>query len=120
MNILMLGPYRKDLVAFLSSYGDEIRTTEAPLTRDSQFISDIDLIVSYGYRHILKKDILEVFPNRAINLHISLLPWKDLITNPPILNTPVSSPSDVLYLSIIIPGVLSGPGKVSSPYVLSL
>ena len=73
MNILMLGPYRKDLVAFLSSYGDEIRTTEAPLTRDSQFISDIDLIVSYGYRHILKKDILEVFPNRAINLHISLL-----------------------------------------------
>lgn len=34
-----------------------------------------DFIVSYGYRHILKKDVLERYSDKAINLHTSLLPW---------------------------------------------
>jgi methionyl-tRNA formyltransferase len=34
-----------------------------------------DFIISYGYRHIIKNDILERFPNKAINLHISYLPY---------------------------------------------
>jgi UDP-2,4-diacetamido-2,4,6-trideoxy-beta-L-altropyranose hydrolase len=34
-----------------------------------------DFIISYNYRHILKSDILGKMKNRAINLHISLLPW---------------------------------------------
>jgi methionyl-tRNA formyltransferase len=37
--------------------------------------SDADFIISYGYRHILKKPILDKFKDRAINLHISYLPW---------------------------------------------
>jgi methionyl-tRNA formyltransferase len=31
--------------------------------------------VSYGYQHILPKTVLDRFPDRAINLHIALLPW---------------------------------------------
>lgn len=34
-----------------------------------------DLIISFGYRHLIKKDVIDYFPNRIINLHISLLPW---------------------------------------------
>jgi methionyl-tRNA formyltransferase len=75
MNILLLGPYRKDLIDFLSSFGDKITAAEAPMARDSEWFCKIDFIISYGYRHILKKDILDRFPNKAINLHISLLPW---------------------------------------------
>ena len=75
MNILLLGPYRKDLIDFLSSFGDEVATREAPLTTNSKCLCKIDFIISYGYRHILKKDILDKFLNKAINFHISLLPW---------------------------------------------
>jgi methionyl-tRNA formyltransferase len=34
-----------------------------------------DLIISYGYRKILTKDITDCFFNKIINLHISYLPW---------------------------------------------
>lgn len=33
-----------------------------------------DLVVSYNYKFIIKKEILNLLPNRVINLHISLLP----------------------------------------------
>ena len=75
MNILLLGPYRKDLIDFLSSFGDKVTTTEIPLTGDSECLFNSDFIISYGYSHILKKNILDRFPNKAINFHISLLPW---------------------------------------------
>lgn len=35
----------------------------------------IDFMVSYGYRHIINKPMIEYLQGRAINLHISLLPW---------------------------------------------
>jgi methionyl-tRNA formyltransferase len=34
-----------------------------------------DLIVSYNYKFIIKKEILDFFLKKAINLHISLLPY---------------------------------------------
>lgn len=34
-----------------------------------------DLVVSYGYRHILKKEVIESSNAPIINLHISYLPW---------------------------------------------
>ena len=75
MNILLLGPYRENFIDFLSSFGDQVATREAPLTGDSECLCNIDFIISYGYRHILKKDVLDNFLKKAINLHISLLPW---------------------------------------------
>jgi len=75
MNILLLGPYRKGLIGLLSSFGDKITITEALLASDSECLCNSDFIISYGYRHILKKEILDKFLNKAINFHISLLPW---------------------------------------------
>ena len=33
------------------------------------------LVISYNYRHIVGKDIIEMLQGRIINLHTSLLPW---------------------------------------------
>ena len=37
--------------------------------------TDYDLIISFGYRHIIKKELLTRFICPAINLHISFLPY---------------------------------------------
>lgn len=34
-----------------------------------------DILISYNYKYLIKQDVLDILPNRAINLHISLLPW---------------------------------------------
>jgi len=34
-----------------------------------------DFLISYNYKHIIREDILNLLPNRVINLHTSLLPW---------------------------------------------
>lgn len=34
-----------------------------------------ELIVSYNYKYIIKKEIIDYMNNKIINLHISLLPW---------------------------------------------
>jgi methionyl-tRNA formyltransferase len=44
---------------------------------DEKFQSTVgyDLVISYGYRHILKKEIIESSKAPIVNLHISYLPW---------------------------------------------
>lgn len=34
-----------------------------------------DLIISYNYKYIIKEEILDLLPERVINLHISFLPF---------------------------------------------
>lgn len=75
MNILLLGPPREALQPFLGSFGDRVENTDADLTACPESLSAADFIISYGYRFILKREVLDRFPGRAINLHISLLPW---------------------------------------------
>jgi methionyl-tRNA formyltransferase len=75
MNVLLLGPNRPDLVDFLQRCNDRVKNTEEKSLVDRDFLQDIEFIISYGYRHILKKELLDKFPEKAINVHISLLPW---------------------------------------------
>ncbi|MBL0385527.1 formyl transferase [Tumebacillus sp. ITR2] len=75
MKILLLGPERPEFVAYLRAKGDDVHVTEAPLHGTSELLEGVDFLISYGYRHILRADVLDRFPKRAINLHISLLPW---------------------------------------------
>ena len=37
--------------------------------------NNVDFIISYNYRTILKSELIELFPHKAINLHISYLPY---------------------------------------------
>lgn len=68
MKILVLSPYPRRLT-FLPD--DEIERTEGPITPSQA--ARHDMLVSYGYRHVLKPDVLAACP--AVNLHISYLPW---------------------------------------------
>jgi methionyl-tRNA formyltransferase len=72
MKILLLSPH-VHLIEFLQSHGDEVTQTIEPLT--DEILEDKDFIISYGYRHIIGKPVLDRFKDRAINLHISYLPW---------------------------------------------
>lgn len=72
MKILLLSPHIH-LIEHLMSYGDEVTQTIEPLT--GEIIQDKDFIISYGYRHKIEKPVLDKFQGRAINLHISYLPW---------------------------------------------
>jgi methionyl-tRNA formyltransferase len=72
MRVLFLGPADSPLIDYLASAGEDVHSTAEQLdiaTPDAEFL------VSYGYRHILRKDVLDRFPSRAINLHISYLPY---------------------------------------------
>ncbi|SYZ74699.1 Formyl transferase domain protein [Candidatus Zixiibacteriota bacterium] len=75
MRVLFLGPYRENIAAYLKSRGEEVTFTDAPLQAGAEILDSKDFLISYGYRHILKKDLLNRFPKRIINLHISYLPW---------------------------------------------
>jgi methionyl-tRNA formyltransferase len=70
LKILFLSPH-KHLISFLESFGDEVTQTIDGITE----LPDTDFIISYGYRRKIDREITEAFKNRAINLHISYLPW---------------------------------------------
>ena len=72
MRILYLGPEGK-IPNWLKSIGEEITQTETAVVAED--VQRFDFLISYGYRHIIKPDVLALFPNRAINLHASYLPW---------------------------------------------
>lgn len=73
-NILLLGYKNCDLFYFLNRRSN-LTHTEEKLTLQQIDEIDPDLIVSFGYRHIVSKPIIEKYRNKIINLHISYLPW---------------------------------------------
>lgn len=75
MKVLLLAPADSPLLAWLEEQGEEVVQTMEPI--DGAFVDRCapGLLVSYGYQHILRADVLDRLPGAAINLHISLLPW---------------------------------------------
>ncbi|HET6323361.1 MAG TPA: formyltransferase family protein [Planctomycetaceae bacterium] len=75
MNVLFLGPPDSPVLDFLKSTEAGVVQTMDPL--DATFFArhPVDFLVSHGYRHIIKPYVLDRFPRRAVNLHISYLPW---------------------------------------------
>ena len=75
MRILYLGP-NSPLIGYLESQGNQINQFQDKITNEVVSKIKPDFLISYNYRFILKGDVLELFwSNRAINLHISYLPW---------------------------------------------
>lgn len=75
MKALILSPYPGRLLTALSDFGDEHVVLTGPISQQDCADGGFDFLVSYGYRYILKNEVLNLFPRRAINLHISLLPY---------------------------------------------
>jgi methionyl-tRNA formyltransferase len=75
MKVLFLGPTHSLIFPFLNSVENEVVAEMEPLDPHRLKDNCYDFLVSCGYRHILRKPVLDLFQNRAINLHIALLPW---------------------------------------------
>jgi methionyl-tRNA formyltransferase len=75
MKILFLGydETRTKLISFLRREGHSVTHYDEKLSVARA--RSYDLIISYGYRFILKNELLATLPREAINLHISLLPY---------------------------------------------
>jgi methionyl-tRNA formyltransferase len=71
MKILYLGYPENPVHLFLKTKGTVFQIQE----KISFEISQFDWIVSYGYSHIIKQEIIDKAKNPIINLHISYLPF---------------------------------------------
>ena len=73
MKYLILSEHRKKKIEdFLNKTGSVTWVSDKVSEED---VKNFDWIVSYGYRHILSKSIIESSRNKIINLHISYLPF---------------------------------------------
>lgn len=73
MRILLLSPERNHFEEFLKNDQNEVIRYEDKLNRE--VLKDIDFIISFGYRHIIKPEVIKLFLNKIVNLHISYLPY---------------------------------------------
>jgi methionyl-tRNA formyltransferase len=75
VSVLFLGPPDSLVLDFLKSTEADVFQTMEPLDEAFFARTRIDFLVAHGYRHILRPSVLDRFPRRAVNLHISYLPW---------------------------------------------
>lgn len=75
MNLLFLGNIDSPLIEIIRSFGDDVITTTLVITPYYLTEHHIDFIISYGYPHIISEEVIKKIHGRAINLHISYLPW---------------------------------------------
>lgn len=73
--ILFLGYSSSPALKWLRSVECFVMQTSEKISKELIHSNNINFIVSYGYRHLISKDILELLPDRAINLHLSYLPF---------------------------------------------
>lgn len=74
MKIIFLGYKSCDIYFFLRKTCEVFQTEEKISLEEIKEI-DPDLIVSYGYRHIVKPPVIQSYKNKILNLHISYLPY---------------------------------------------
>lgn len=74
MKILYLGYTDCKLLHFLSRDNDVVVFNDK-ITLDYCQSSNFEIIISYGYRYIIPKIIIDYFKNKIINLHTSYLPF---------------------------------------------
>ena len=75
---MFLGPEKEPqlrLLDFLLGDGNSIARCEEKLNIENIAICEYDLLISFGYRYIISKEILNYFKEKTINCHISYLPW---------------------------------------------
>lgn len=73
--ILFLGSFESQIYQFLKQVQPVVVHTEHPITLDHLNTLRPSFIVSHGYRHKVKPDVIAAYKDKIINLHISYLPW---------------------------------------------
>ena len=62
------------IVNFLRDSNYDVNVRQEPADLDVLKQENPDAVISYGFRHIIKPDVIAQYP-KIINLHISYLPW---------------------------------------------
>ena len=75
MNVLVVGKMPSPVKPIIRDSGCRVSECDVPIDVDYLKINAIEFIVSYGYRHIIQKPVIEHLRGRIVNLHVSLLPW---------------------------------------------
>ncbi len=75
MKILLLGPTPEKLSPCIQTTGDQIVICNEKIDRRIILNNDIDILISYNYRFIIKEEVLSSLNFFAINLHTSFLPF---------------------------------------------
>jgi methionyl-tRNA formyltransferase len=75
MNVLVLGPKNASIVTIIKKCGQNLLESNDIIDLALLKTNKIECIVSYRYRHIIRKDVIDYMRGNIINLHISFLPW---------------------------------------------
>lgn len=75
MKVLLLSGYPERLEPAILRAGDTTLATTERIPPDWLEAHGVEFVVSYGYRHLIRDEVIRRYPGRIINLHISLLPW---------------------------------------------
>lgn len=76
MKVLFLGPSCQLIESFLIRNSERFKRDEVNINKkDLTILGDFDFLISYRYKYILSDLVLSQFQQRAVNIHISLLPW---------------------------------------------
>ena len=75
MRVLVLSPQGERIAGTFARENDTIVVHDGEIDPAFLAANAIDMVVSYGYRRILKCDVVAARGGRIVNLHISLLPW---------------------------------------------
>ena len=75
MKVLILGITPSPLSKILKEFGCVIVEWEYPLNIDFLVKHSVDFAISYRYRHLIGRPVIEHLKGKVINLHISFLPW---------------------------------------------
>lgn len=75
MKVLLLSPYPEDVGDTVEKNGDTWVSTDCIVDEEYCRSQAVDWIVSYGYRHIVGKQLIDAYADRIVNLHLSYLPW---------------------------------------------
>lgn len=73
LRVLLLSPRPDRLMQSLSR--DHVDISTEVLQPESLAEKKYDFAISFGYRHILSRECIEVLQGNILNIHISLLPW---------------------------------------------
>jgi methionyl-tRNA formyltransferase len=78
MHILFLSGkdiYLNPIYQYLCEVEHKVTAVDHKITYSYCIQNNFDFVVSYNYKYLITADIIDLYPDRIINLHISYLPY---------------------------------------------
>ncbi len=75
LKVLLLSPYPGEIKKAIESHGDNVDVLNIKINKNLIKKNSYDYIISFGYKFILEKEVIDAVNLAAINLHISYLPF---------------------------------------------